>query len=73
VATAERAERHGVPRGLAAGLLNVGLDLGAILGPALGGLLAEQIGLESAFRVFPPLLVLVYLGWLLFVAAHARV
>jgi MFS family permease len=73
VATAERAERHGVPRGLASGLLNIGLDVGAILGPALGGLVAERVGLDNAFRLFPPLLVLVYLGWLLFVALRARV
>jgi MFS family permease len=73
VATAENAERHGVSRGLAAGLLNVGLDLGAILGPVIGGLIAAQIGLEPTFRALPPLLLAVYLGWLLLARSHTRV
>jgi predicted MFS family arabinose efflux permease len=44
-----RAEGHDV--GVASGVYNAGLDIGAILGPFLGGLVANTMGIGPMFQV----------------------
>lgn len=46
--------------GLTSALLNAGLDLGKLLGPLAGGLVAEQLGLATMFRVVPLALLVLY-------------
>lgn len=48
--------------GLSAGVMSAGLDTGKILGPLIGGVVAEAIGIGSMFRVVP----LTFLGVFVF-------
>jgi predicted MFS family arabinose efflux permease len=47
--------------GLASGVYNSGLDLGTIIGPALGGLIASAVGIGPMFQIVA---VLSLLAWL---------
>ncbi len=42
--TSHRADSAGLPQGLAFGIMNSAWALGALIGPALGGVLAETLG-----------------------------
>jgi MFS family permease len=44
-----RAEGHDV--GIASGVYNAGLDIGGILGPAVGGIVADRVGLGAMFQI----------------------
>ena len=57
---AQEVDEQHVSRGVASGLFNAAIDLGQIAGPAVTGLVAEQIGLSGAFHLLPPLLFAVY-------------
>jgi MFS family permease len=46
--------------GLASGLYNAGLDVGAFAGPAIGGLVASATDISTMFRVIPVALLIVY-------------
>jgi len=48
--------------GLASGIYNLGLDLGSVLGPLLGGVIAAAIGIPGMFRAVPLGLFLMYMG-----------
>ena len=37
--------------GLASGVYNMGLDIGGIIGPALGGAIASVVGIGSMFQI----------------------
>jgi MFS family permease len=63
-ATIEYGGADARQRGLAAGMYNFATDAGNILGPLVGGLLAEQFGLPALFVLLPALLLAVYLGLL---------
>lgn len=65
----EHGERH---HGMTAALLNAGLDAGKVAGPALGGLLAAGLGLASAFRVVPAVLIGAYLILMVIPKAPSR-
>jgi predicted MFS family arabinose efflux permease len=47
--------------GLASGIYNSGLDIGTIVGPALGGLIASAFGIAAMFQIIA---VLSLLAWL---------
>jgi predicted MFS family arabinose efflux permease len=64
----DSAEEAGVPRGVMAGLFNTAQDVGQLLGPALGGLLASAYGLPTTFRLVAVLTLAVAAAGLL--AAH---
>ena len=63
-ATIEHGGNDTRQRGLAAGLYNFATDAGNILGPLLGGVVAEQLGLPMMFVIMPVLLLGGYLGLL---------
>jgi predicted MFS family arabinose efflux permease len=42
-----------VPRGMSSGLYNAGGDLGNIIGPSMGGLIASVTGVANLFLVGP--------------------
>ena len=44
-----RAEGHDV--GIASAVYNAGLDVGAIIGPAIGGVVADRVGLGAMFQL----------------------
>jgi len=48
--------------GLASGVYNMGLDVGGIIGPALGGVVASAVGIGPMFQVMA---VAAFAGWLL--------
>ena len=48
--------------GLASGLYNAGLDVGAFLGPLVGGWIASASDITTMFRVAPTALLVVYLA-----------
>lgn len=47
--------------GMTAAVLHSGLDLGKLIGPLAGGILAEVFGLATMFRILPIVLLAVYL------------
>jgi predicted MFS family arabinose efflux permease len=49
-------------QGLVAALLHMGLDLGKVAGPPLGGLVAELVGVPAMFQVCAVALLVAYLG-----------
>lgn len=57
---AEEKSRRPEGLGLASGVYNAGLDLGAFAGPAAGGLLASAMSIPAMFRVVPLGLVVAY-------------
>jgi MFS family permease len=50
-ATIAELRREGKDVGLASGVYSAGLDLGGIVGPAVGGLVATAFGLPVMFQV----------------------
>ena len=54
VGLVQEVPEHKVPRGVATGIFNAAGDLGNILGPALGGIIAQATSLGGVF-VFGPL------------------
>jgi predicted MFS family arabinose efflux permease len=56
-----------ISRGVASGTMNAAGDLGKILGPATGGLIANAVGVQSFWLVAPPLYLAIYFGVLLLV------
>lgn len=59
---AEAKGGGGTGVGLASGIYNLGLDLGSVLGPLLGGFIAAAIGIPGMFRAVPLGLFLMYIG-----------
>lgn len=51
-----------VPRGISSGVYNASGDLGLILGPAAGGLIASFMGVAGLFIAAPALAVVLFLG-----------
>jgi MFS family permease len=49
--TSHRADSAGLPQGLAFGIMNTAWALGALIGPALGGSLAETLGDAAPYLV----------------------
>jgi hypothetical protein len=49
-------------RGLASGIFNIGKDLGAIVGPLIGGLVAEQVGVGPMMQVVAVTTLVVFWG-----------
>jgi predicted MFS family arabinose efflux permease len=54
-ATVAEVRAEGQDVGIASGVYNAGLDVGAIIGPALGGVVAASVGLGSMFQVIAAL------------------
>ena len=52
-------------RGVASGVMNAAGDLGNIVGPLVGGILAGAVGLQGFWLVTPPLCLAVYYALLL--------
>lgn len=50
-------------QGLVAAVLHMGLDLGKVAGPPLGGLVAELVGVGTMFQVSAVVLFVTYLGF----------
>jgi len=50
-ATVAEVRAEGQDVGVASGVYNAGLDVGAILGPALGGVVAASVGLGTMFQI----------------------
>lgn len=55
-------DRDDKEQGLVAAFLHMGLDLGKVAGPPLGGLVAELVGVPTMFQVCALSLLVVYLG-----------
>ena len=55
-----RAEGHDI--GIASGVYNAGLDVGAIIGPAVGGIVADKVGLGPMFQLVAIGSLALYLG-----------
>ncbi len=47
-------------KGIASAVYNVGLDLGSVIGPVLGGLMSHVLGLATIFQIFPIAFLLFY-------------
>jgi len=60
-ATIAELRNEGRDVGLASGIYNSGLDIGTIVGPALGGVIASAFGIGSMFQIIA---VLSLLAWL---------
>lgn len=54
------ADRGDRDQGLVAAWLHMGLDLGKVAGPPLGGLVAELVGVAAMFQIFAVALVVLY-------------
>jgi MFS family permease len=50
-ATVAEVRAEGQDVGIASGVYNAGLDVGAIVGPALGGVVAASVGLGTMFQL----------------------
>ncbi len=50
-ATVAELRREGKDVGLASGVYNAGLDIGAIIGPTLGGVVASRVGIPVMFQL----------------------
>lgn len=50
-ATVADLRREGKDVGLASGVYNAGLDIGAIIGPSVGGLVASAVGIPAMFQI----------------------
>ncbi len=64
-------ETPGHQTGLAAAVMTAGLDLGKMIGPLVGGLVAAAVGVDTMFRVVPFGFLLAY-GVLYVVALRGR-
>jgi MFS family permease len=60
-ATIAELRNEGRDVGLASGIYNSGLDIGTIVGPALGGVVASAFGIPAMFQIIA---VLSLVGWL---------
>jgi MFS family permease len=60
IGLAEEIDDTRVGRGVASGLFNAATDLGQIVGPTVAGLVAQAAGIDTMFRVLPPLLFVGY-------------
>ena len=60
VALTEDVPEQRIGRGLSSGLYNAATDVGQIIAPALGGIVAAAFGLETMLRLLPPGALLVY-------------
>ena len=61
-ATVAELRAEGQDVGIASGVYNAGLDVGAIIGPAVGGVVADRIGLGPMFQVVAVGSLALYLG-----------
>lgn len=68
-ATVAELGREGKDVGLASGIYNAGLDVGAILGPTLGGVIASAVGIPLMFQLMAVVSVAAYFGVALSTAA----
>jgi predicted MFS family arabinose efflux permease len=50
-ATVAEVRAEGQDVGIASGVYNAGLDIGAIIGPAIGGVVADAVGLGAMFQL----------------------
>lgn len=57
VALAEDIDPSRISRGVASGIMNASRDAGSILGPLLGGVIVQVVGIEMLWLVAPPLLI----------------
>jgi len=62
-----------VSRGVASGIMNAAGDLGSILGPVSGGLIARAAGYQHFWLISPPLYLAVYFGALLAIGRRRQV
>jgi len=62
-----------IGRGVASGIMNAAGDLGNILGPVSGGLIAAVAGYQKFWLISPPLYLAIYFGVLLVVRRRASV
>jgi MFS family permease len=60
IALAEDVDPGRVSRGVASGVYSTASDLGGLVAPAVGGLVAAALGIENVFRVLPGLAAVVY-------------
>jgi MFS family permease len=60
IVLADQVDPSRVSRGVAAGVYNAAGDLSGFVAPALGGLVAQVLGLDNVFRLLPVLFVVVY-------------
>jgi MFS family permease len=60
IGLAEEVDETRVGRGMVSGLFNAASDLGQIVGPTVAGLVAQAAGIDTMFRVLPPLLFVGY-------------
>jgi MFS family permease len=60
IGLAEEIDDTRVGRGVASGLFNAAADLGQIVGPTVAGLVAQAAGIDTMFRLLPPLLFVGY-------------
>ena len=63
-------ETPGHQAGVAAAVMSSGLDIGKMLGPLIGGVVATLVGVDTMFRVVPFVFLAVYL--VLYFAARGR-
>jgi MFS family permease len=71
ISLAADVDESRVSRGLASGIYYSARDLGAILGPVLGGAVAGVVGIESMFRIVPPIALAAYLAGVVWSARRA--
>lgn len=57
---AEEKSKRPAGLGLASGVYNAGLDIGAFAGPVIGGLMASAVGIPAMFRMIPIGLLIAY-------------
>lgn len=70
----ESVGEHGEKsQGLVAALLHMGLDLGKVVGPPMGGLVAEVVGVPAMFQVCGLGLLVTYVGFRVVAARQVRV
>lgn len=72
VSMVEGAEEARVPRGVMAGLYNTSMDLGSLVGPALGGGIASLVGVPASFVVVPVITLVMCAAAVLASRASAR-
>jgi DHA1 family multidrug resistance protein-like MFS transporter len=61
VALTQDVDPRRVSRGVASGILNAALDLGNIIGPILGGVIATAVGIHYLWLIAPPLYLVSYM------------
>jgi MFS family permease len=61
IALTEDVPEERISRGLSSGIYNAATDVGQIIAPALGGVVAAAFGLETMLRLLPPAVLAVYL------------